>query len=92
MCIAFIVLLLENIKLFYISLLFCLCVEILAVTSLFKCLIANKCLENRVETLQTFKITKEIFYFFTQMLFDVFDVFYRLYLFLSIVAPYVVKM
>ena len=42
MCIAFIILLLENSKLFYILLLFCLHIEILAVSSLFKCLIANK--------------------------------------------------
>ena len=54
MCIAFLVLLLENTKLFYILLLFCLYIEILAVSSLFKCLIAIKCLESRVETLQIF--------------------------------------
>ena len=54
MCIAFIVLLLENIKLFYRLLLFCLYIEILAVSSLFKCLVATKCSESRVETLQNF--------------------------------------
>ena len=41
MCIAFIVLLLENTKLFYTLLLFCLDIEILSVSSLFKSLIAN---------------------------------------------------
>ena len=54
MCIAFIVLLLENSKLFYVLLLFCLYIEILAVSSWFKCLIAMKCSESRVETLQIF--------------------------------------
>ena len=57
MCITFIVLSLENTKLFYILLLFCLYIEILAVLSLFICLIAIKCSEIRVETLQIFDIT-----------------------------------
>ena len=56
MCIAFIVLLLEYSKLFYILLLFCLYIEILAVSSFFKGLIAIKCSESRVETLQIFNI------------------------------------
>ena len=43
MCIAFIVLLLEDSKLFYLLLLLCLCIEILALWNLFKCLIAIKC-------------------------------------------------
>ena len=41
MCLAFIVVLLENSKLFYILLLFCLHIKILAVSGLFKCLIAK---------------------------------------------------
>ena len=52
----FIVLLLENTKLFYILLLFCLYIEILAVSTLFKCLRAIKCSESRVETLQIFRV------------------------------------
>ena len=51
MRIAFIVLLLENTELFYILLLFCLQIETFAVSSLFKSLTANKCSENRVQTL-----------------------------------------
>ena len=54
MCIAFIVLLLENTKLFFTLLLFCFYIEILAVSSLFKCLIAVEYSESRVETLQIF--------------------------------------
>ena len=54
MCIALIVLLLENTELFYILLLFCLDIEILAISSLFKCLIAIKCSGSRLETLQIF--------------------------------------
>ena len=55
MCIVFIVLLLENSKLFHILLLFCLYIEILDVSSLFKYLIAStKCSESWVETLQIF--------------------------------------
>ena len=54
MCIAFIVLLLENTKLFYALFLFCLYLEILAVSSSFKWPIAMKCSESRVETLQIF--------------------------------------
>ena len=59
MCIAFIVFLLENSKLFYMLLLFSLCIEILAVLSLFNCLIAIKCSESRVETLQFFCFEKD---------------------------------
>ena len=59
MCIAFIVLLLENTKSFYILLLFWLYLEILAVSSLFKCLIAIECSESRVETLQIFYLIKK---------------------------------
>ena len=48
-----------NSKLFYMLHLFYLCTEILAVSSLFKCLIAIKCSESRVETLQIFLIGKK---------------------------------
>ena len=55
MCIALIALLLENIVLYYyILLLHCLQIEILAVSILFKCLIAIKCSKIRVDTLQIF--------------------------------------
>ena len=54
MCIELIVLFLENTELFYVLLFICLEVEILAVSSLFKCVIAIKCSESRVETLQIF--------------------------------------
>ena len=54
MCIAFIVLLLKNSKLFYTLLLFCLYIEILAFSSLFKYLITIKYSESRVEKLQIF--------------------------------------
>ena len=56
MCIAFIVLFLENTELFYTLLLFCLQIETFAVSSLFKCPTANKCSESRVETLQIINI------------------------------------
>ena len=55
MWIAFIVLLLKTLN--YLCLLrffVCLCVEILTDSNLFKCLIANKCSESWVETLQIF--------------------------------------
>ena len=54
MCIAFIVLLLENSKIFYIVLLLCLYIEKLAESSLFQCLIAIKCSESQVATLEIF--------------------------------------
>ena len=54
MCIALKVLLLENTELLYVLLFFYLYIEILAVSGLFKCLIANKCSKNRVETLKIF--------------------------------------
>ena len=74
MCLAFRVLLLEISKLLYILLLFCLYIEILALSSLFKCLIAIKCSESRVETLQilffflfrSFKITSRNILLFLQ--------------------------
>ena len=56
MCMAFILLLLENTKLFYTLFLFCIYLEILSISSFFKCLITIKCSESRVETLQIFKI------------------------------------
>ena len=58
MCIAFIVLLLENTKLFYIFLLFCLHIEILSISTLYKCLIAIKCSKSRMEILQIFSLGK----------------------------------
>ena len=54
MCISLIALLLENAELLYILLFFCLHIEILAVSSLFKCLIAIKYSKSRVETHQIF--------------------------------------
>ena len=60
---AFIVLFLENSKLFYILLLFCLHIGILAGSSLFKCPIAIKCSESRVETLQNFLNVMRFFVF-----------------------------
>ena len=54
MCIALIVFSLENDKLLFTLHLICLYIELLCDSNLFKCLIAIKCSENRVETLQFF--------------------------------------
>ena len=58
MCIAFVVLLLENTKLFYVLLLFCLHIEILAVSTLYKCLKATKFSESRVGTFDYFLVAE----------------------------------
>ena len=57
LCAEIYILLLENTTSFYILLLFCLYIEVLPVSSLFKCPIAIKCSESREETLQIFLVT-----------------------------------
>ena len=65
MCIAFIVLFLENIKLFYVLrgflMFLCIYIEILADSKLCKCLKAIKCSESRVKKLQIFHFVAATF-------------------------------